>query len=574
MSISLMCSGCGKRLRAKDEFAGKRLKCPGCRRPLAVPSATAAAPVQRLPALWLWVAGGAGLALLAVVGLGAALTYWLITRTDRAQTGEQAIASVADAQTPRDQTEKPAQKGDAKPPAGIGGGPMRALPGANGPRLQKVGKPPPALQIKDIFVTDKDPTMASVPQKAVFPSGSPRLGVVVSLGKRPPQGTRIDIEVFGAGGAIKLAPTGTLTHEIARYGQVEVLMIERTVRPEAGPFADGNFQAEVKINGELHALLNWTVGDAGDNNEKPAPKEAGEVDAKALPRDGPGDPALTYDMVNKDPVKHRGKRVTWSFVPLSSQGKSMMCAVNMSDAMGPRHYGIYVVEFASDKEAGAVFMATAAKPGSTVTATVAGTIDQFLVIRGPDGVAQKDIPKVTVPLLLFPTTKIPATDKTKSPSPKEDATPKPKPANLDAKTMADLKLALDFFRGGGLWATGVIPKGSNAEKARNEREWFIVVFAHKTALARVSEITLGGFTLPPLPPAGPVDDGLKASMAILRVFERGAARQEFFRQFAEEMDKGELKAVLVKTAPIPADGKVEISGAAPLTKKLLLELVK
>jgi hypothetical protein len=134
-------------------------------------------------------------------------------------------------------------------------------------------------------------------------------------------------------------------------------------------------------------------------------KGPGEVDTKGLPREGPGDSALTYDVVKADPAKYRGKRVTWAFAPLSSEGKRIMCALDMNEAIGPRHAGIYVVEFASDKEVGDAFNAAAFQAGSTVTATVAGQVDQFLVVRDAKGVPQKDIPKVTVPLLVYPTYK-------------------------------------------------------------------------------------------------------------------------------------------------------------------------
>lgn len=40
MSISVTCS-CGKRFKAKDEWAGKRCRCPGCQQPVTVPAAAA-----------------------------------------------------------------------------------------------------------------------------------------------------------------------------------------------------------------------------------------------------------------------------------------------------------------------------------------------------------------------------------------------------------------------------------------------------------------------------------------------------------------------------------------------------
>ena len=53
MPITLGCPSCGKRFRARDESAGKRVKCPYCSAPVSVPtpeeSATAGAPTDALP---------------------------------------------------------------------------------------------------------------------------------------------------------------------------------------------------------------------------------------------------------------------------------------------------------------------------------------------------------------------------------------------------------------------------------------------------------------------------------------------------------------------------------------------
>jgi hypothetical protein len=42
MSIRVQCPGCEKKLKAKDELAGKRVKCPGRGQVLEVPRASAA----------------------------------------------------------------------------------------------------------------------------------------------------------------------------------------------------------------------------------------------------------------------------------------------------------------------------------------------------------------------------------------------------------------------------------------------------------------------------------------------------------------------------------------------------
>lgn len=50
MSISVQCTGCKKSFKTKDEFAGRRIKCPGCGQVLAVPAAEAELRVAAAPA--------------------------------------------------------------------------------------------------------------------------------------------------------------------------------------------------------------------------------------------------------------------------------------------------------------------------------------------------------------------------------------------------------------------------------------------------------------------------------------------------------------------------------------------
>lgn len=39
MPIKVQCAGCGKKLKAKDKHAGRQVRCPDCRHPIAIPSA-------------------------------------------------------------------------------------------------------------------------------------------------------------------------------------------------------------------------------------------------------------------------------------------------------------------------------------------------------------------------------------------------------------------------------------------------------------------------------------------------------------------------------------------------------
>lgn len=48
MPIEVTCQ-CGKRLKAKDELAGRTVKCPNCQQPLKIPASQAAAPAAPTP---------------------------------------------------------------------------------------------------------------------------------------------------------------------------------------------------------------------------------------------------------------------------------------------------------------------------------------------------------------------------------------------------------------------------------------------------------------------------------------------------------------------------------------------
>jgi len=39
MPIKVICQSCQKELNAPEKYAGKRVKCPGCQEPLAIPGA-------------------------------------------------------------------------------------------------------------------------------------------------------------------------------------------------------------------------------------------------------------------------------------------------------------------------------------------------------------------------------------------------------------------------------------------------------------------------------------------------------------------------------------------------------
>lgn len=71
MAISVVCPACNKKLKARDDLAGKRVKCPACQQPVLVPAMQPVATVQidRTPA--------EGLIESAIAGDAAAIAAWI-----------------------------------------------------------------------------------------------------------------------------------------------------------------------------------------------------------------------------------------------------------------------------------------------------------------------------------------------------------------------------------------------------------------------------------------------------------------------------------------------------------------
>lgn len=114
------------------------------------------------------------------------------------------------------------------------------------------------------------------------------------------------------------------------------------------------------------------------------------------PKDGPGDPALTYDVVAKDPSKYVGKRVVWPALATTGSGKEAAVASN-PEATDARKYKMYAVRFGTEKELQDLFFAGKAR----ITGTVAGTLKISYEVSGPGGVG-KESRTETVPLIVHP----------------------------------------------------------------------------------------------------------------------------------------------------------------------------
>jgi hypothetical protein len=133
-----------------------------------------------------------------------------------------------------------------------------ALPGANGPRLQLLAKPPQLLEIVDIFVYAKPEEAArGAVRPNHFPSGTPRLTLDIRVKELKRLGTVIRFEMENASGRVEIRDG---FFSFARLEQERVSSMQLDLVPNSRPYADGPYQLKLYMNDLLVAVLNWSVG--------------------------------------------------------------------------------------------------------------------------------------------------------------------------------------------------------------------------------------------------------------------------------------------------------------------------
>jgi hypothetical protein len=133
-----------------------------------------------------------------------------------------------------------------------------ALPGANGPRLQRLATPPPLLEIVDIFVYAKPEQAArGAVRPNRFPSGTPQLTLDIRVKDLKRLGTVIRFEVENASGRVEISDS---LLSFARLERERVSSMQLDLVPKSRSYADGPYQLKLYRNDVLVAVLNWSVG--------------------------------------------------------------------------------------------------------------------------------------------------------------------------------------------------------------------------------------------------------------------------------------------------------------------------
>jgi hypothetical protein len=132
------------------------------------------------------------------------------------------------------------------------------LPGASGPRLQLLAKPPQLLEIVDIFVYARpEEAAAGAVRPNRFPSGTNQLTLDIRVKELRRLGTVIRFEVENAAGRMDIADG---LFSFARLEHEGVSSMQLDLVPKSSGYADGPYQLKLFMNESLVAVLNWTIG--------------------------------------------------------------------------------------------------------------------------------------------------------------------------------------------------------------------------------------------------------------------------------------------------------------------------
>jgi hypothetical protein len=133
----------------------------------------------------------------------------------------------------------------------------QTLPGAAGPRLQLLLKPPQELEIVDVFVyAHADQAAANAARPNRFPAGTTKLTLDIRVKELRRMGTIIRFEVETTGGRVEIADG---LFSFARLEREGVSSMDLDLVPKRGVYADGPYQLKLYMNDILVAILNWQV---------------------------------------------------------------------------------------------------------------------------------------------------------------------------------------------------------------------------------------------------------------------------------------------------------------------------
>ena len=134
----------------------------------------------------------------------------------------------------------------------------QGLPGADGPRVEYIGRPPHDFEIVEVFVYAL-PEQAGrhVARPNRFASGTAKLTLDMHVKDLPRLGTSIRYEVLTNEGVLDMTDG---LFSFARLQGEAVASLDFELQPTTGVFKDGPYRLRLFMEEILVAVLNWTVG--------------------------------------------------------------------------------------------------------------------------------------------------------------------------------------------------------------------------------------------------------------------------------------------------------------------------
>jgi hypothetical protein len=137
--------------------------------------------------------------------------------------------------------------------------PKKPLPGANGPQLERVEKPPAGIELVEarIYESEEKPRPdAPLPQH--FSAGVTKLRLGIDLKSDGPPKADITFEVLSDSGKMKIKDGYAVYSAVPADRKYSASF---PLEPEAGHYTNGAYQLRLLMDGKAVALLNWSVGD-------------------------------------------------------------------------------------------------------------------------------------------------------------------------------------------------------------------------------------------------------------------------------------------------------------------------
>lgn len=133
-----------------------------------------------------------------------------------------------------------------------------ALPGAKGPLWEYVGKEGTKVTGADVGATINAPNPDKPPKTRSLPSGIKKLYIAVTFEIKP-QAESITMDVYTKDGKLEVGTEVYSQDRNKATGGWNVLLIRN---PKDGKYDDGPYQAKVKLDDKIAALVNWEIGKA------------------------------------------------------------------------------------------------------------------------------------------------------------------------------------------------------------------------------------------------------------------------------------------------------------------------